>query len=174
MLIILLAMNMLENRTSAQGTVTSAFGFKETCSEKIVTGKTDLEQLEQVPEFWVEYLSHYADYVIDGEKLVEIAQELNGKTIKIIAVIGTWCGDTREQMPVLQKILDNLQEDKPAIDYIGVNRDKLADGLDISSLNICFVPVFIFYENDRELGRIVEMPSSTMESDIIEILRKEK
>ena len=79
-----------------------------------------------------------------------------------------------EREIISQKIIDNLHGDKPAIDYIGVNRDKLADGLDISHLNIDFIPTFIFYENGREIGRIVETPASTMENDMLLMLKKEK
>ena len=175
MLVMLFIMNMLLDKTYAQGVVYAAPESKETCTEKTITGKTDLEQLEQVPEFWMVYLRHYADYGIDREKLMTIARELNRKSIKIMAVIGTWCGDTKEQLPVLQKILDNLPKDnKFVIEYIGVNRDKIADGLDIKHLDINFIPVFIFYENDQEIGRIVETPSSTMENDIVRILRGDK
>ena len=173
-LIILFTMNVLMNKTTAQEAVNRVPEPKDICTEKIITGKTNLEQLEQISEFWIEYLSHYANYVVDAEKLAEIGQELENRPIKIIAVIGSWCGDTKEQLPVLQKILDNLPKDKLAIDYIGVNRDKLADDLDISFLNIDLIPTFIFYENDQEMGRMVETPSSTMENDMIRILKKEK
>ena len=174
-LIILFSMNMLNGEMVAQVAVSAASEAKETCTEKIITGKTNLEQLEQIPAFWMEYLSHYADYVVDREKLETIAQTLNGQSIKIIAIIGTWCGDTKEQLPVLQKILDNLpRENNFSIEYIGVNRDKMADELDVTPFGIQFIPAFIFYENDQEIGRIVETPSSTMEEDIIRILRKEK
>ena len=171
---IVLFANSWGNILSAQEIVNPAHGMEEVCSEKIIRGKTNLEQLEQIPDFWIEYLNHYANYAIDREKLTEIAQELNNKSIKIVVVIGSWCGDSKEQLPVFQKIFDNLLQNKPDIEYIGVDRDKIAQDLDISSLNVNFIPVFIFYENDQEIGRITETPSSTMEDDIIRILKKEK
>ena len=172
-LVILLTMNVLGNKIYAQESEVPTLGFKYVCNEKIIVGTTNLEELEQVPDFWMDYLIHYSNYVMDREKLAEIGLELKNKAIKITAIIGSWCGDTREQLSVLQKILDNL-DDKPAIEYIGVDRDKLAGGVDISALNIRLIPAFIFYENDQEIGRIVETPSSTMENDILRILRKEK
>jgi thiol-disulfide isomerase/thioredoxin len=143
-----------------------------TCTEdtNMITGKTNLEKLSQHTEFWSEYLIHYASYNIDKEKVAEISAGLNSREIHIVAVLGTWCGDTKEQLPVLQKILDNLSDNNISIDYIGVNRDKLAGETDISSLGIIFVPTFIIYENNKELGRIVEVPEGTMEEHIYKVI----
>jgi hypothetical protein len=127
--------------------------------------------------------------------------EDNNRCIYIIAVIGTWCGDTKEQFPVFQKILDRLQDIQKKLDrleyscidisYLGVNRDKLAGETDISYLDVEFVPTFIFYDYDelieltegyssvihnsyRQLGRIVETPEGTMEEHILKILSKKE
>ena len=142
-----------------------------TCSEdkNMIIGETTLEQLEQNPEFWIEYLKYYTSYTVDMVKLDEISSILTNRKINITAVIGTWCGDTKEQFPIMQKILDKLKNSDITIKYLGVNRDKLADK-DISNLEIEFVPTFIFYENSRELGRIVETPETSMEDHIIKIL----
>ena len=146
----------------------------ETCTEdkNMIIGKTNLEQLTQNVEFWSEYLAHYASYSLDEKKLDEISNILVDRNIRIFSVIGTWCGDTKEQFPVFQKILDHLQLKNITIEYIGVNRDKLAGETDISALNILFVPTFIFYENFQEFGRIIETPEETMEEDILRIITK--
>jgi hypothetical protein len=46
----------------------------------------------------------------------------------------------------------------------------LAGETDISSLGIIFVPTFIFYEKNQEIGRIVEIPEETMEEHIYKIV----
>ena len=139
-------------------------------NKNMVVGKTTLYELSQNTEFWNEYLSHYASFSTDKEKLDEIYSILNNDTICIVAVIGTWCDDTKEQFPIFQKIFDHLKLDHINIEYIGVNRDKLAGETDISSLGIILVPTFIFYYDDRERGRIVEMPEETMEEHILKII----
>ena len=145
------------------------------CTEdkNMIIGETTLSQIEGNTEFWSEYLTNYASYTVDGKKLDEISNVLGNRKINIIAVIGTWCGDTKEQFPVLQKIFNNLNNSNISIRYIGVNRDKLAGETDVSSLEILFIPTFIFYENAQELGRIVETPEGTMEEHIIKIVNKE-
>jgi len=152
------------------------------CSEdkNMIIGVITLDSLEQNTAFWSEYLANYAAYSIDEKKVEEISNVLNNnnsRRIYIIAVIGTWCGDTKEQFPVLEKILDRLQHNDIShnsirIIYVGVDRDKLAGKTDISSWNIEFVPTFIFYENSQELGRIIETPEGTMEEHILKILSK--
>ena len=70
--------------------------------------------------------------------------------------------------------MEQLPANAVSLEIIGTDRDKLAGDTDISSLNIEFVPTFIFYESDTELGRIVETPSETMEKDILQILNKKQ
>jgi len=179
LLILFLTVALFGNKTYAQ----------DTCSEKMIVGETNLKELQQIPEFWTEYRKNYDSYSIDEKKIEEITNILedNDKCIYIIAVIGTWCGDTKEQFPVFQKILDHLEYSCIDISYIGVDRDKLAGEIDISYLNIEFVPTFIFYDYNevielpsgyssvihnsyRQIGRIVETPEGTMEEHILKIL----
>jgi thiol-disulfide isomerase/thioredoxin len=143
------------------------------CTEdkNMIIGKTTLDSIEQNHGFWSEYLLHYADYQTDKTIIEQISQQISDRNIFIVAVIGTWCGDSKEQFPVFEKIMEQLSlNEAVSIEIIGVDRDKLAGDLDISHLNIAFVPTFIFYENNQELGRIVETPSDVMEKDILNIL----
>lgn len=43
-----------------------------------------------------------------------------------------------------------------------------------AGLNIFRVPTFIIYENNREVGRIVEYPATTMERDLLQILSRKE
>jgi thiol-disulfide isomerase/thioredoxin len=173
MLISLLLM-FICTKGEAQDTITATNHASCTEDKNMITGKTTLEQLSQNEEFWSEYLTNYASCIIEKEKIEEISILLKDRVINIVVVLGTWCGDTKEQFPVLQKILDNLQGSHISIEYIGVNRDKLAGETDISSLGIMFVPTFIFYESNRELGRIVEIPEGTMSENIHKIIRNKQ
>ena len=153
--------------------------------ENMVIGETTLKKLSQNTEFWTEYRKNYDNYSLDEKKIEEISNLLNNnrfentsiiRPIHITAIIGTWCGDTKEQFPIFQKILDHLQFKNISIEYIGVNRDKMAEGTSVSLLGIEFVPTFIFYRienirgNHQEIGRIVETPEGTMEEHILRIL----
>ncbi len=112
--------------------------------------------------------SNYNDYVLDNSTVKEIKKHMNGISIK--AFMGTWCGDSKHEVPTFYKLLDALNFDYKNLKMIAVNRgkktsDNLQSGLDISR-----VPTFIFYKNGEEIGRFVEYPRETLEKDILKIV----
>jgi thiol-disulfide isomerase/thioredoxin len=174
-LMIFIAINAFLLKINAQ-IITEEKPQHPSCTEdkNMIIGKTTLTGLEQNQEFWSEYLMHYGQYEVEHHVIEQILQFLPGRNITITVVLGTWCSDSKEQFPVFEKVIDQLPPDIISVNIIGVDRDKLAGNLDISSLEIEFVPTFIFYENGQELGRIVEIPSETMEKDILHILSNKK
>jgi hypothetical protein len=62
----------------------------------------------------------------------------------------------------------------PEPTIICVDRKKKAGDVSLEGLNILKVPTFIFYYKSRELGRITETPQTTMEKDLLEILKKKQ
>jgi thiol-disulfide isomerase/thioredoxin len=169
-ILIFLLITFIYGTGKAQTTVMTKNYASCTEDTNMIIGETTLEQLNRNVEFWSEYLGNYASYTVNQEKLEEISTLLKGRIIHVVVVLGTWCGDTKEQLPIFQKVLDNLPSNNMTAEYIGVNRDNLAGETDISSLGIIFVPTFILYEKDKELGRIVEIPKGTMEEHIREII----
>jgi hypothetical protein len=85
-------------------------------------------------------------------------------------VFGSWCSDSREQLPRFFRVLDAAGYPSERLMLLAVDRSKTAHGIDASRLRIERVPTFIFYHNGRELGRIVETPLETLEADIAAIL----
>ena len=118
----------------------------------------------------------YADmynkrYKVDTD-LTETIKE-NSKDITIKVIFGSWCGDSKVNVPAFQKIVDSSGYDKSKIKYIAVNRKKKGGSVDVSDLKIKYVPTFIFYRNDKEIGRIIENPTSkTLEQDWVNIVSK--
>ncbi len=174
-LTIFIAINAFLLRANAQ-IITEEKPQYPICTEdkNMIIGKTTLTELEQNQEFWSEYLMHYGQYEVEHNIIEQILQILPERNITVTVVLGTWCGDSKEQFPVFEKVIDLLPPEIIPINIIGVNRDKSAGDFDISSLKIEFVPTFIFYENGQELGRIIEIPSDSMEKDILHILSNSK
>jgi len=147
-------------------------GFVCTEDKDMVVGKTTLDAINKNNNFWIEYLFHYERHKIDKDIIEQLTQLLSNRTIKVVSIIGTWCSDSKIHFPVFSKVMEQLPTNAFSMEIIGTDRDKLAGDTDITPFNIEFVPTFIFYENDMELGRIVETPSETMEKDILLILSK--
>ena len=91
-------------------------------------------------------------------------------SIKITIVMGTWCSDSRREVPRFYKIVDALNFSNDKITLINVDRDLKSNDIDIDSLNIKLVPTFIIYSNNVEIGRIIETPKETLEKDLLKII----
>lgn len=115
------------------------------------------------------YDSEYNNYEVNVDDIDTIKNKLDGITIKIIS--GTWCSDSRIHVPDFLKILDELKFDEKNLTIICVDRNKKAEGAEVESFNIELVPTFIFYRNEKEIGRIVETPQTTPEGDLKDILK---
>jgi len=116
------------------------------------------------------FITEYSAYAPDKEIINQLTSLLDGITVTII--LGTWCSDSREQVPRFMKLFDALEHAFPDPVIICVDRDKKAGDVSLEGMNILKVPTFIVYYNGRELGRIIETPKITMEKDFLDILKK--
>jgi thiol-disulfide isomerase/thioredoxin len=118
------------------------------------------------------YLKGYDEYKPDSlvvNKLTLISKE--NLTVKI--VMGTWCPDSRREVPRLMRILDYWKFPMVNVTFIGVDDSKLSPVGEYSKLDIQRVPTFIFYKNNIEAGRIIEVPVTSLEQDMVNILTRE-
>lgn len=85
-------------------------------------------------------------------------------------ILGTWCGDTRDQVPKFLKIWDILGRNRLPATFVGVERRKEKRAAALAGKKIERIPTFIVYRKDEEIGRIVERPKATVEEDLAAIL----
>ncbi len=114
--------------------------------------------------------SRYSEYTTDNQVISEISKHINQLTIKVF--MGTWCGDSRREIPRFYKILDETKFDVNYLQMITVDRTKKYDNYE-KDLNIFRVPTIIFYKNGKEIGRFVEYPKETIEKDILKIVSQQ-
>ncbi len=114
--------------------------------------------------------SEFENYSVDSASLKDVSAKLND--VKITLVLGTWCSDSRREVPRFLKILDLLPFDLKNLNMICVDRSKTAPDCGVEKLDIKFVPTFIFYKNDVEIGRVVEAPKESLEKDFVGIVLK--
>jgi thiol-disulfide isomerase/thioredoxin len=109
----------------------------------------------------------YEIHKLDKRTLDKVSKDFSNLTITII--LGTWCGDSREFVPPFIKILDSLNFPESNLKLICVNRQKQSAGDEVKDLNVQLVPLFIFYRDNKEIGRIVESPKEGLEKDFLRI-----
>lgn len=114
------------------------------------------------------YDREYREYEPD----MEVVDSLNWQVtnLKMLVVFGTWCGDSRRELPRLFKILDLSGFPMDKLTLIAVDRKKETEGFDSKEKEINYVPTIILYSGTKELGRIIETPAETLEKDLVKIL----
>ena len=139
----------------------------EKAEKPMLIGYTTLEAFKDTSFSWW-WNSEYNMYEIDSTYVEKLKVDLEDVDIKI--VMGTWCSDSRTEVPHFYKILDEVNYPKEKVTLINVNRDKQGLENEVEELDINFVPTFIFYRAGEELGRIIEMPYETLENDMLELI----
>lgn len=108
------------------------------------------------------------DYTPDTDVINAITAQ--APDIEVLVFLGTWCSDTKRELPRFFKIMDQAGISETQVTLIGLDRSKKdAAGL-TAEWQIEYVPTFIFIRNGRELGRIIETPDGTLEGNIARIL----
>ncbi|WP_158795743.1 thioredoxin family protein [Pedobacter sp. L105] len=128
------------------------------------------EELATSQEMQGRYDIEYPGYQPDQKAISHLKTLIKNK--KITIVLGTWCGDSKLQLPRFYKVMDEAGAQDGQVTLICVDESKKAENGLIDHLNIDRIPVFIFTENDMEIGRITESPLSSLENDMVEILTK--
>ena len=115
----------------------------------------------------------YQDYQPDDQILARIGEALKSYEIKLF--MGTWCGDSRREVPRFYKILDRAKYPMTQLSSVALSRSadlyKQSPDHEEKGLNIHRVPTFIFYKNGKEVNRIVERPVVSLEHDIESIIK---
>jgi tetratricopeptide (TPR) repeat protein len=142
-------------------------------NDTMLLGRNSISQLYKQPYArW--FVPNYNNYVVDSSTVLKIAPLLQDKKIEIF--LGTWCGDTKREVPRMIKILQLAKVDTSNIHLIFVNREddnrKQSPQHEEKGKFIHNVATFIIYENQKEIGRIVETPLETFEKDLATILTK--
>lgn len=133
----------------------------------MLLGDFQIEELNTAPyNQW--YTPAYEQTVLDEERVAYLGTLL--KDIEIIGFVGSWCGDTKRELPNLLRILDELDFDDSKIQLIGTDRNYQAPDGSNKEWNVERVPTFIFLKDKQELGRFVEFADESLLEDVIKIL----
>lgn len=130
-------------------------------STRVLEGKIERSELETYSWFAKNYNS-YKPAMSVIEKLA-----MHNKC-SVLIVLGTWCSDSRELVPELFKVLDLLGWEQ--VELIGVDKYKKCSSVNITPLNIEYVPVIMLFKDKKLKGKIVETVKKSVEEDLLELL----
>ncbi len=90
--------------------------------------------------------------------------------IRIEVFFGTWCSDSKREVPRFFQIIDEIQNPAFSYELFGLDRSKRDKEGRAEKYHIERVPTFIFLKNGMEIGRIVETPKVDLETDWANLL----
>ncbi len=135
-------------------------------------GKINKEALSQ-ESYGAWFTKNYEAFTPNHTITDQLKAELAGVTIT--AFLGTWCGDSKREVPKFYKILEAADFSLDRLTMVGVSREratyKQSPGGEHEGLAIHRVPTFIFYKDGKEINRIVEHPVDSLENDVLRVLR---
>lgn len=133
---------------------------------KILVGNFTWEEWQKEMNWHIE--GYFEINPTELDKLKSYLKQNTDLTILIFA--GSWCGDTKSELPKFMKLLETVEFDK--YELIGVDRDKYEPTGKHKTYFINRVMTVVVLEDGKEIGRITEFPVESWEADLVEILNK--
>jgi hypothetical protein len=149
-----------------------------TAEKPVMTGPLTRAQLTNIPKWTLPDTA-----TVDVTSAQGLARVPPGA--HVLAIVGTWCSDSKREVPRLYRALDIAAGTDAGTDagtaglpftleIVGVDRDKKSPGL---THDVAYVPTFIVTRADpgangarREVGRIVESAPNGIEKDLLSLL----
>jgi dipeptidyl aminopeptidase/acylaminoacyl peptidase len=145
----------------------------------VVMGEVTRDRiLIDLPDWDAEFFDYEPDPAIIGS----IAEHLGN--VEITVLLGTWCSDSRREIPRLWKILDMIGYPSDEATLYAVGSSRFTSEMPIPEellewsnrikerYGVERVATIILHRKGEEIGRVVETPETTLEGDLLEILSK--
>ncbi|HYX23963.1 MAG TPA: thioredoxin family protein [Thermoanaerobaculia bacterium] len=134
--------------------------------EAVLVGPATREQIEGAAPEWVQA---EVEAQPDAGKTKALAAVASGTEVTVF--LGTWCGDSRREVPRFWRALDLVGGAVPfKISYVAVDRHKKEPAGPVTESGVQFLPTFIVRRDGREVGRIVETSPHGVENDLLALL----
>lgn len=123
----------------------------------------------RVTEVFPEWRDRVEAVDVDSDDAEALGEVEPGAEVTVY--FGTWCGDSRREVPRLWKALRSAGGDVPfSVDYIALDRDFEAGDVSLEGKEIQYVPTFVVERDGEEVGRIVESAPDKLERDLRALL----
>ena len=138
-------------------------------------GELSVDELKETDQTeW--FMKNYRRYSPDKKKVEALKNALPDRNVEFKVFFGTWCPDSRREVPRIVKIFDRIGLEEDRFSLIGVNQFKelpkaYAERSD--KINLDRVPTLIYYKNDEEVNRYVEFARVSLLEDLLLIVQEE-
>lgn len=158
----------------------STLSISQNINQEIVTdggkqflvGKINVEDGLKSGPYKTWYNKNHDSY--DVNKKIVSGFKTNLSNYKILLFMGTWCGDSKREVPKFIKILETANYPMENLKIVALDGRKSLYKTSPTGeewgLQIKRIPTFIFIKNGKEVNRIVESPIESLERDIHTIL----
>jgi thiol-disulfide isomerase/thioredoxin len=109
-------------------------------------------------------------YVPDSGAIKYLRTALPNYTL--VTLMGTWCDDSQNLVPRLAKVLEASRYPMNKFVMYGVDRSKQTNGIEGKLYDVKKVPTIIVFKGNKEIGRIVENVTRSVEVDMVQIIEK--
>lgn len=96
------------------------------------------------------------------------ALKAQGQPAEVVAVFSAACGRCRAQVPKLMKVMAEARNPNLKARYLAV--PGVIDST-IAAYHVRYLPTFVVLRGGKEIGRITERPRTSIEEDLVAILR---
>lgn len=137
--------------------------------EEVLTGRVTREEIEAAHPEWV---GATVDAEIDEEAATALAGVEPGAEVTVF--LGTWCSDSRREVPRFWRALDQVAGLVPfEVGYVAVDRSKEEPAELVAGQALRYVPTFVVRRGGDEVGRVVESAPNGIETDLLTLLTGE-
>lgn len=143
--------------------------------DTLLLGIQTFKQLQQPP-----FNDWFLPATVNARFSTKITTSLHKKIegIHFEIFMGTWCSDSRREVPKLYALLNHLHIPDSAITVVCVDNEdstyKQSPGHEEAGKYIFRVPTLRLLKEGNEVGRIIEYPKKSWETDILTILSGKK
>ena len=135
-------------------------------------GKCTVRQLDEEP-FSEWFRGGYRDYT-PNPKVLQALGGADQRGVEMMLFFGTWCGDSRRELPRILKLLDEIGFPEGRVELVAVDSGegvhKRSPGGEEQGLDIYRVPTLVVRRDGKEIARLVEFPVLSLERDLLAIL----
>jgi thioredoxin 1 len=140
-------------------------GLQQTSAKIIMTGWLTSKQIFDHIKAYQQGKGQYQPDEESFKKLKSVKTD-----IQIVVFLGTWCPDSEREVPRFLKVMELTKNSYITFKLFGLDRTKRDPDGFAEKHQIEFVPTFIVFHNNEEIGRIVETPIVSIEQDLVEII----